>query len=61
MQYICDNRNLFPELTDSGINTIMKVVNMDNGKMGSSFPSEKDCLESIKWWNEAEKMGWVIK
>lgn len=61
MQYLCDNRNLFPELTDSGINTIMKVVNMDNGKMGSSFPSGKDCLESIKWWNEAEKMGWVIK
>ena len=60
MQYLSKNRNTFPDLSDKMVNAIMKVVNMDIGKMGKSFPDGKDCIDAIKWWDYAEKMGWSI-
>lgn len=60
MQYLEKNRKLFPELSEGKIKMIMKVVNMDSGKMGKAFPDGKDCAESVKWWKEAEKMGWQV-
>lgn len=60
VQYLCDNKNLFPGFINSKANIVMKVVNMDSGKIGNSFPSGKDCLEALKWWQEAEKMGWNV-
>lgn len=57
VKFLSSNRNLFPELTDGQVNKIMKVVNMDQGRI-SSVPSGEDCMLAIKWWNEAKKMGW---
>lgn len=57
VKYLSSNRNMFPELTDGQLNKIMKVVNMDMGKM-ASVPSGEDCMLAIKWWDDAKKMGW---
>lgn len=57
IKFLTSNRTLFPELTEGQINKIMKVVNMDQGRM-SSVPTGEDCMLAIKWWNEAKKMGW---
>jgi hypothetical protein len=32
MQYLCDNKNLFPEFYDNYANSVMKVVNMHTGR-----------------------------
>lgn len=57
VKFLSSNRNLFPELTDGQYNKIMKVVNMDMGKMASVLSGE-DCMLAIKWWDDAKKMGW---
>lgn len=57
VKFLSSNRNLFPELTDGQLNKIMKVVNMDMGKM-ASVPSGDDCMLAIEWWDDAKKMGW---
>ena len=57
VRFLSSNRYLFPELTDGQINKIIKVVNMDIGKM-ASVPSGEDCMLAIKWWGDAKKMGW---
>lgn len=59
VKFLSSNRNLFPELTDGQVNKIMKVVNMDQGRI-SSVPTGEDCMLAMKWWNEAKKMGWTI-
>lgn len=59
VKFFSANRSLFPELTDGQLNKIMKVVNMDQGRI-SSVPSGEDCMLAIKWWNDAKKMGWDI-
>lgn len=58
IQFLCTNRKLFSDLTPNTESAIMRVVNMDAGRMGKSFPTGKDCLLAIKWWENAEKMGW---
>ena len=60
VRFLTANQNLFPSLTDSALNTVLRVANMDAGKMGSSFPSGKDCLLALDWWSDAEKMGWKV-
>ena len=57
VKFLSTNRNLFPELIYGQVNKIMKVVNMDQGRM-SSVPTGEDCMLAIKWWNEAKKIGW---
>ena len=59
VKFLSSNKNLFPELTDGQVNKIMKVVNMDQGRI-SSVPSGDDCMLAVRWWNEAKKMGWNI-
>jgi len=58
VKFLNNNRYLFPELTDGLLDKIIKVANLDQGKIGS-VPSGSDCNLALNWWDEAMKLGWM--